>query len=60
MTDESRDLKTRDRVYPFVERKPMTFLQNLILYATLPLGLIAVLKHYYSKTPDVNCIKKYN
>jgi len=60
MTDESRDLKTRDRVYPFVERKPMTFLQNFLLYATLPLGLRATLKHYYSKKPDVNCIKKYN
>jgi len=47
MTDESRDLKTRDKVYPFVERKSLTFLQNLLLYATLPLGLRATLKHYY-------------
>ena len=60
MTDESRDLKTRDSVYPFVERKPLNFLQNFMLYATLPLGIRATLSHYYSKKPDVNCIKKHD
>jgi len=60
MTDESRDLKTRDSVYPFVARKPLTFFQNFVIYATIPFGLRATLNHYYSKQPDVNCIKKHN
>ena len=56
-TDEAHDPNKKD-YYPFANRKPLTFLQNLIIYLTLPLGIYQTLKHYYSRPMDVNCIKK--
>ena len=56
-TDEGRDPKKQD-YYPFMERKPLTFFQDLMIYLTLPIGIYQTLKHYYSRPADVNCIKK--
>ena len=56
-TDEGRNPLMND-YFPFVDRKPVTFLQNMMIYITLPFGIYQTLKHYYSRPMDVNCIKK--
>jgi hypothetical protein len=46
--------------YPFMKRSEPGFLAWCVMYLLTPIYTVFMLKHFHSRPPDINCMKKHS